>query len=161
MEFKTKKLQYPVVKITTDSKTYDVAKDDKITLYFEPHDCRETYGGTSYDPTKFKIIGNIDRDTIPVQIKGNAGSDFEIRRNGKVYKFHIFTEEIKKLSFSDVSANSVTLNWEHTSSGEETGYKIYRDGELIHTADINDRSYTDTNLVKNHTYKYTVKVTND
>jgi len=159
--FKTKKLKYPVLKITSQDKTYDLAKNDKIALYFEPNDCTQNRNGISYDPTKIKIIGYEDKDTMYIEVIGDAGGDFEIKRSGEVYKFHIFTEEIESLSFSNKTANSVTLNWEHTSSGEETGYKIFRDGELIHTADINDRSYTDTNLVKNHTYKYTIKITND
>ncbi|RUM67341.1 MAG: hypothetical protein DSZ06_01425, partial [Sulfurospirillum sp.] len=159
--FKTKTLKYPLITLTSTDKTYYLAKNDNVTLYFKPESCMQTSSKISYDPSKIDILKTIDKDTYYMKIKGNVGSNFEINHGEKVYKFHIFTEEIKNLSFSNVSANSVTLNWEHTSSGEETGYKIFRDGELIHTADINERSYKDTNLAKNHTYKYTIKVTND
>ena len=159
--FKTKSLSYPLFKLTAIDKIYDLAKNDTLALYFKPDNCLQNSSQISYDPSKIEILKIIDKDTYYVKITGNVGSDFSINHAGKVYQFHIFTSEVESLSFSNKTANSVTLNWTHTNTGDATGYKIYRDGELIYTASIDERSYTDTNLSPNHTYRYTVKVTND
>jgi len=159
--FKTKTLKHPLITLTSTDKTYSLAKNDTMALYFKPDSCMQTSSQISFDPSKITIAKTIDKDTYYMKITGSVGSDFEVNHAGKTYKFHIFTSEINNLSFSDITSNSLTINWTHTNSGDETGYKIYRDGVLIHTASIDDRSYTDTNLSPNHTYRYTVKVTND
>jgi hypothetical protein len=64
------------------------------------------------------------------------------------------------LTFENITTNSVVLKWQDKSSGE-TGYKIYRDGNLLFVAGKNVTSFKDTNLMPNHTYKYEIKTTDD
>jgi rhodanese-related sulfurtransferase len=159
--FKTRELQHPIIKLDNTSKTYAVASGSTYSFYFVPDDCKDTSNGYSYDPSKI-VFTQVDQNTNYIEVKASVGSDFSITlQNGKVYNFHTFTQEISDLSFSDVTKDSVTLNWTHTSSGEESGYKIYRDAELIATLDSDAKTYTDTNLDPTTTYNYTVKVTND
>jgi hypothetical protein len=159
--FKTRKLDNSILYVDSQAKKYDVAKGSTYALYIKPQDCNDVNNGYGYDPTKLSL-STIDKNTYEMKVKADVGSNFSIKlQNGKEYNFHTFTKEIKSLTFSDRSSNSVTLNWEHEPSGEESGYKIFRDDKLIATVDIDTKSYTDTNLSPNTTYKYTVKVTND
>jgi len=64
------------------------------------------------------------------------------------------------LTFSNITKNSVTLNWRDNSSSE-SGFKIFRDGSLIALVKPNVRSFTDTDLAKSTTYNYVVKSTDD
>jgi hypothetical protein len=64
------------------------------------------------------------------------------------------------LTFSNITKNSVTLNWQDNSNNE-SGFKIFRDGSLIALVKPNVRSFTDKNLEKSTTYSYTVKSTDD
>ena len=65
-----------------------------------------------------------------------------------------------KLTFTDITAHSVKLNW-NDNTNIESGYKIYRDNILIHKTSANQTSYTDSNLNQNRSYKYTIKATDD
>ncbi len=58
------------------------------------------------------------------------------------------------------SSSSIVLSWTDNSNNE-TGFKIYRDGELISTTSANVTSYTDTGLSSSTTYSYYVKAYND
>lgn len=53
----------------------------------------------------------------------------------------------------------VALTWADNSNNE-TGFKIYRDGVLIHTTAANATSYTDTGATNGTTHTYSVKATN-
>jgi len=64
------------------------------------------------------------------------------------------------LSFEDIRSNSVVLKWKDNSKSE-TGYKIYKGDELLFVAGKNVTSFKDINLAPNHTYKYTIKATDD
>jgi subtilisin family serine protease len=64
------------------------------------------------------------------------------------------------LRFTNVTSTSVTLNWKDNSV-IESGFKIFRDGELIHTTKKNETSFTDRDLNSQTKYKYTIKATDD
>ena len=57
------------------------------------------------------------------------------------------------------SITEVILNWNDTSHSE-TGFKIERNGILIHITAANITTYKDTELTCNTTYNYTIKATN-
>ena len=57
------------------------------------------------------------------------------------------------------SSSTVDLAWRDRSY-DETGFKIYRDGDLIHTTTANITRYLDHGLLPHHRYKYTIKATN-
>ncbi len=162
--FKTRSLpDYPIIRLTSKDKRYQVASGSHYILYLPPKDCTVYYNGYGTNNVNSASVEKIyDSNTIQIDVRGNTGDSFEISigRNDK-FTFDIFTHEIEALTFSDISTDSVTLHWKHTSTGNETGYKIFRDGKLIYTASINDRSYIDTGLTPNHTYRYTVKVTDE
>ncbi len=65
-----------------------------------------------------------------------------------------------KLTFTNVTQHAVTLHWKDNAKVEK-GFKVYRDGNLIHKTAENITSYTDTNLNKHTTYTYTVKATDE
>lgn len=56
--------------------------------------------------------------------------------------------------------NSVEIRWSDNAS-DETGYKIYRDNNLIYTTVANVTTHFDLGLEANHTYTYTIKATDD
>ena len=58
------------------------------------------------------------------------------------------------------STTSVDISWKDNSNNE-TGFKIFRDGKLIHITKENVTRFTDSGLVPNTTYKYTIKATDD
>ena len=65
-----------------------------------------------------------------------------------------------KLTFTNITNNSVTLHWEDNAK-VETGYKIYRNNEFIYKTASNITSYNDLNLNPNTNYTYTIKATDD
>jgi hypothetical protein len=60
------------------------------------------------------------------------------------------------LSTAVVSCNQINLSWSD-NSGNEEGYKVYRNGSLIATLGSNITSYQDAGLTGNTSYPYTVK----
>jgi len=56
--------------------------------------------------------------------------------------------------------NSVTMHWSDNSD-DESGFKIFRDGELIYITKPNVTTYTDTFLYASTSYDYEVKATDD
>jgi hypothetical protein len=64
------------------------------------------------------------------------------------------------ISFSDITAHSVTIHWKDNSDNED-GFKIFRDGKLIYTTKANVTLYKDQNLNPNKKYTYTIKATNN
>jgi len=64
------------------------------------------------------------------------------------------------LQLKALSAHSVSLKWQDNANNE-TGYKIFRDGEFIAVLAPNSTSYKDDNLQANTTYTYTVKASDD
>jgi len=58
------------------------------------------------------------------------------------------------------TAHDVTVAWSDDSD-DETGFKVFRDGVLIQQTAANVTSYTDTGLLPNTSYTYTVKATDD
>ncbi len=58
-----------------------------------------------------------------------------------------------------VGSKSIKLTWSDNSNNE-TGFKIYRDNELVATVPANTTTYTDTGLIKGKTYYYEVRATN-
>jgi chitosanase len=64
------------------------------------------------------------------------------------------------LWFDQITKNSVTLHW-RDNSDDESGFKIYRDGELIYIAKENATSFKDTFLYHNREYLYEIKATDD
>jgi rhodanese-related sulfurtransferase len=158
--FQTRSLDNSLLNADTPAKTYYVAKGSTYSLYIKPKDCNDVNYGYSYSGDI--SLKQIDLNTLDFKVNSSVGSEFSITlQNGSEYNFYTFTDEISDLSFSDITKDSVTLNWTHTSSGEESGYKIYRDDTLIATVDSDTKSYTDENLKPNTTYKYKVKVTSD
>lgn len=64
------------------------------------------------------------------------------------------------LTLSNITEESITLNWTDTSN-DETGFKIYRNNILIDITKPNTTTYTDANLMEGTDYTYTVKATDD
>ncbi len=64
------------------------------------------------------------------------------------------------LQLQALSPNSVLIKWSDNSV-DESGFKIYRDGMLIHTTVTNQESFIDTDLEANTAYTYTVMATDD
>jgi hypothetical protein len=64
----------------------------------------------------------------------------------------------ENLEFTNITAHSVTLNWEDKSD-DESGFKIFRDGKLITTTPANTTTYLDAGLLANSNYKYEIKAT--
>ena len=60
------------------------------------------------------------------------------------------------LNASAVSCSQINLSW-NDNSGNEEGYKIYRNGNLIATLGSGVTSYQNTGLSGNTTYSYSVK----
>ncbi len=58
------------------------------------------------------------------------------------------------------TATTVNLTWQDNSDNE-LGFKIYRDGHLVHITHANVTHYTDRGLQSHITYRYTVKATDD
>lgn len=161
--FKTRILEYPGVILDNTASTYEVSKNSTYSFYVVPDDCNDTdtyY--SSYDPSKLEPIGTfIDPNTHNVKTVGDVGSTTTLELgNGKTFSFHIFTEEVSNLTFTDTNTTSVTLHWDHDLIGA-TGFKIFRNGALITPEIISEKTYTDNSLVANTTYTYTVKATND
>ena len=60
------------------------------------------------------------------------------------------------LALTALSGTSVSVAWGDNSSNE-AGFKIFRNGLLVHTVAPNETSFVDTGLNPNTTYAYTVK----
>ena len=60
------------------------------------------------------------------------------------------------LNTQAVSCNQVNLTWSD-NSGNEEGYKVYRNGSYVGQVGMNTTSYQDTGLSENTTYSYYVK----
>jgi uncharacterized protein YxeA len=63
------------------------------------------------------------------------------------------------LNVSNVTQTSLTLNW-NDNSNDETGFKVFRGGNLITTAGAGTTSFNDTSLTCGVTYNYEIKATN-
>ncbi len=63
------------------------------------------------------------------------------------------------LSFTDKTNTAVTLNW-NDDSFNETGFKVFQDGVLIHTTASDVELYSVTGLMANTAYTFEVKATN-
>jgi hypothetical protein len=61
-------------------------------------------------------------------------------------------------NFYPLSSTAVSLNWSDNSSTEQ-GFKIFRDGVLIHITKENETHFTDTGLQPNTSYDYVVAAT--
>jgi len=57
-------------------------------------------------------------------------------------------------------SHSVDISWVDNSQ-DESGFKIFRDGVLIHIVPENTTHYTDLGLQSARTYNYTIKATDD
>jgi hypothetical protein len=59
-----------------------------------------------------------------------------------------------------LSSSSVSIKWSDNST-DESGFKIYRDDELIKVVGANVTTFVDSGLSKNTSYTYTVKATDN
>jgi hypothetical protein len=66
----------------------------------------------------------------------------------------------ENLVIKALSSSSVSLSWSDRSD-DESGFKIYRDDELIKVVGTNVTTFVDSGLSKNTTYTYTVKATDN
>jgi hypothetical protein len=64
------------------------------------------------------------------------------------------------LKLKALSSSTVSIKW-RDNSNNETGFKIFRDGELIQTVGENITEYIDEGLKANTTYRYTIKATDN
>ena len=86
----------------------------------------------------------------------------------KIFCLHIIFASIlsaqllkpSDLSLKALSSSEILIKW-RDNSDSETGYKIFRDGELIMITAANVNSFVDKNLLPNHRYRYTIKATDD
>ncbi len=162
--FKTRSLpNYPLIVLNSTKREYQVAGGHHYILYLPPKDCTTLYKGYGYsgNTNGVTLEKSYDTNTIQIKVTGNAGDDFIFTIGNEQFNFHIFTQEVDELTFENITAHSVTLHWKHTPTAQDQGYKIFRDGKLIHIASIDERSYTDDTLSPNLTYHYTVKVTDE
>jgi hypothetical protein len=58
------------------------------------------------------------------------------------------------------SATQINLSWADNTANE-TGFKIFKDGTLLHTTAANATSYSATDLTCNTAYTFTVKATDN
>jgi hypothetical protein len=161
--FKTRSLEHPIIRLDDIEATYEVSKGSTYTFYVVPDDCNDTNTYySSYYPSQLEIIGDfIDQNTHYVKTIGDVDSTTDLELgNGKTFSFHVFTEEVSNLTFTDINTTSVTLHWEHDLVGASK-FKIFRNGELITEDPISEKTYTDNSLTANTTYKYIIKATND
>ncbi|MCX6758826.1 MAG: fibronectin type III domain-containing protein, partial [Candidatus Nealsonbacteria bacterium] len=63
------------------------------------------------------------------------------------------------LEATDTTRSTVALSWTDNSSNE-TGFKVYKNGQLIHTTAANETEYTVSSLSSSMTYSFYVKATN-
>jgi hypothetical protein len=63
------------------------------------------------------------------------------------------------LVLTATSATTVSISWKDNSS-DESGFKIFRDNQLIHTTTSDIEHYVDSGLTPLTTYTYTIKSTN-
>ncbi len=160
--YKTRSLpDYPLITLASTEKHYQVASGNHYILYLPPKDCTTLYNGYGYNGNGITLEKSYDTNTLQIKVTGQVGDDFTVSIGSNHYNFHIFTQEVHDLSFDNISADSVTLHWEHTLSAHDSGYKIFRDGKLIHIASIDEKSYTDSALAANHSYRYTVKMSDE
>ncbi len=78
----------------------------------------------------------------------------------KYDQHNMYVEAPSNLTFSNVTQYAVTLQWQDNSANE-SGFKIFRNGTLIHTTAANVITYHDSGLTENTTYTYTIKATTD
>jgi hypothetical protein len=64
------------------------------------------------------------------------------------------------LHFSDVTKSSVSLGW-NDNSDDESGFKVFRNGDLIGITSSDQRTFIDRGLEASTTYDYVVKATDD
>ena len=77
--------------------------------------------------------------------------------------FSLLNAELIKpsdLVLKALSSSEVSIKWKDNSKNE-IGYKIFIDGKLIKITSANTTSFIDKNLLPSHTYRYTVKATDD
>ncbi len=157
--YRTEKLDYPIYKIDNHTHTHHVAKDSTYAFYVG--DSNVNVDANFQHHGDFSVKRTVDHDTFYAGVTAEVGSNVSATVNGEEHQFHIFTDEIKKLEFTDVDNHSVTLRWDHDKSGEERGYKIYRDGKFLASVSADAEVYRDNHVRAGVTYAYTVKVTND
>ena len=157
--FRTQKLDHPVYTLEDNQHTHYVARNSTYAFY-DKHARAEADGRFEHHGD-FRVEKSVDHDTFYARVDAEVGSNVDVEINDEKHKFHIFTDEIKKLEFSNVDDSFVTLKWYHDRSGEEKGYKIYRDGKFLARVDADVTVYRDTSVKSGATYTYTVKVTND
>ncbi len=136
-----------------------------------------TWEDTSDNETGFKIIRNGEliytteaNATSYTDDNLTAGESYEYEviatdglHDSTPLKASVTTEEGIPKDVEDLTAEansaSVTLKWKDIEG--ESGYEIFRDGDLIHTTEANVTEYTDENLTSNTEYEYTVKAVNE
>ncbi len=157
--FRTEKLNHPLYDIENRTQVHDVARGSTYAFYDKHSDA--TVDAQFYHDGGFRVDKTVDHDTFYVDVEANVGANVDATVNGEKHHFHVFTEEVKDLEFTNVGDNSVTLKWHHNNSGEEKGYKVYRDDKLVARVSADTTVYTDRSVKPGVHYRYTVKVTND
>ena len=76
--------------------------------------------------------------------------------SSQTWSFTVYPGTPSNLQASPVSCSQINLSWSD-NSGNEDGYKVYRNGSLISTLGSNITSYQDPGLTGNANYSYTVK----
>ncbi len=94
--YKTRKLDYPILKLAQDDATYDVVSGKTYAFYVVPQNCNETGNYySSYDSSKISMVGNwIDPNTHYVKIKADVGEITTLKLgNGKKFYLNVKKEE--------------------------------------------------------------------
>jgi len=152
----------------TNLRAIDVTSDS-VTL---------TWSDNSHNESGFKIykngtsIATVGAGTTSYKVTGlspNTSYNFEIRAYNDVGSSSgstvlVTTKDViptkpSNLSAKALSATSIKLTWNDNSSNE-TGFRIYRDDNLIYVTGPNVESYIDTGLSPNRSYTYKVRAAN-
>jgi fibronectin type 3 domain-containing protein len=122
------------------------------------------------DVEPYAIIGNftsfIDRGLVPntlynyrvsaIDLAGNE-SPLSVRVSASTCADTGIPSVPTNLTATVVSSSQIDLNWSPSTDNDAVrGYKIYRDGILVHTLFTNTTSYSNTGLAAGTAYAYTV-----
>jgi uncharacterized protein YkwD len=128
--FKTRQLDYPVLKLDENGATYKVENGKTYAFYTVPDNCNDvnTYY-KSYDPSKLSLEGDwIDQNTHYVKIIANEGATTSLQLgNGKIYYFEVIKEKISSTK-KDYNNDSISdIFWRDQTTGENHLWLIHKD----------------------------------
>ncbi|GFZ31506.1 hypothetical protein CSC2_20320 [Clostridium zeae] len=117
-----------------------------------------------YDKNRNYVAGNYNSTNLVSLVSGQKYYVRIYGYNTGNYNFLVVVPDTEKptaptnVSLVSKSIGSISISWTaSTDNIAVAGYEIYRDGVKIATVADNVTSYTDTGLIPNTEYKYTIK----